>query len=168
LRPISFHWESTTWEGLGAGGAATLAVRASRNEPPTNAANANPALAISLFILLSLILAAPHLDASRAPITRLPPSTHRYPRRLSFGSVSGDSVGSIVLTNALARQTKQGRNRGASGDRSDNAGERRGKIGVMVPNCLHPSNTLQQAEPPGTLNSGRVNAAFTVGSWQRN
>jgi hypothetical protein len=53
LRPISFHCESTTWEGLGAGLGALLVVRAETNEVPAATARASTAPTIAFFIFFS-------------------------------------------------------------------------------------------------------------------
>src|ERR1700732_3304256 len=51
LRPISFHCERTTCEGLGAGCGASLAVRANRNEAPKAVAKTSVAPQTTFFIV---------------------------------------------------------------------------------------------------------------------
>src|SRR6267143_780267 len=51
LRPISFHCESTTCEGLGASRGASLAVRANRNEAPKAIAKTSVAPKTTFFIV---------------------------------------------------------------------------------------------------------------------
>src|ERR1700730_1930439 len=87
FRPISFHCDSTTCEGLGAGRGAPLAVRASKSEAPNDKAKASIAPSITFFIFLSLSFAAchgQHLPAKRkvAHPHTLAHSTHHLSRRL--------------------------------------------------------------------------------------
>src|ERR1700719_197545 len=77
LRPISFHCESTTCEGLGEGVAAgLLAARANTNEVPRDTARASTALAIIFFI--SSLLGARQAGVSTPLCGRAHTCTHAF------------------------------------------------------------------------------------------
>ena len=58
LRPISFHWESTTCDELGAGRGAVFAVRATKSKVPNETARATaPVITFFIFSLLEVLLA---------------------------------------------------------------------------------------------------------------
>src|SRR4029077_20636389 len=88
LRPISFHWESTTCDELGVGSGAVLVVRANKSKVPNDTARATaPVITFFIFSLLEVLL--------RLRPRKLPHSTNLWFRRITpsdglcFGTFPG-------------------------------------------------------------------------------